>query len=584
MRLRSERGAVLVVTAIGMLALLAIAAFAVDFAAVRNKRMSGQRATDAAAAAAALTIANPDYNAQDACQAAVDYLDLNGIADTFSPPMDCTKFPTNCDEGVTASVIESASNANTMIQITYPVGSSDPTMESSALGAALQSLSQADGESCERIAVSVTRAHQTFFGGVLGFDTVDTTVHSVALANPGVLGGRALNLLLLERQDCDTLQVAGGGTVVIGGVLDPATGDELPGTLSLDSDGSGAGCHNDGTLDTDGAGSVIRADGDSCAWELTPGTGEGCGQVELFAPGTPGCNPPACTSQGTVAPDPHAAPARLTRAPVDWIFNCKATYPAAYDIKGCPDAGTRDAYIDELVAAVGPSGLPAPAWEWNDYSPTYPCSIGPSSTVVVPNGNWRVNCDLSIRGQLEFEGGNIVFDGDVTLRSSGVLDVNGSNARPNYLHPPTILDIGESSVTTAFVYFRDGTLDKAGQASVHLRNVLSYYSATSTISLTGGSGAVEMLAPTEGPFKNLAMWSESALDHDLAGQANIALEGVFFTPLAQVNYQGNGGQAQVAAQFISLKLHAGGTGVLNIKPRFDRLVTFPDVATSSLIR
>jgi hypothetical protein len=204
--------------------------------------------------------------------------------------------------------------------------------------------------------------------------------------------------------------------------------------------------------------------------------------------------------------------------------------------------------------------------------------------VTVPNGNWHVDCDLAIKGRLTFEGGNIVFDGDVTLQSAGVLDVNGSNARPNYLPLDTVLDIGESSATAAFVYFRDGELGKAGQASLSLRNVMTYFSATSTIDLGGGSGSVAMIAPTEGPFRNLAMWSESALDHQLAGQANIALEGVFFTPLAQVNYQGNGSQAQVAAQFISLKLAVGGNGRLEIKPRFDRLVTFPDTGGVSLIR
>ena len=47
-----------------------------------------------------------------------------------------------------------------------------------------------------------------------------------------------------------------------------------------------------------------------------------------------------------------AAPQILTRAPVDWTFNCNATYPVAYDIDGCPYTATTPPYIDELVASV----------------------------------------------------------------------------------------------------------------------------------------------------------------------------------------------------------------------------------------
>lgn len=576
-----DRGAVLVITAIGMLLLLSVAAIAVDFAAVRDRRTSGQRATDAAASAAALTLADIDLTARDACQAAIEYLDLNGVSGSFTPSMNCNKFPTNCENGVTPSVTESVADSEFTIQITYPVENTDPVMKSSTLGASAQPISQADGEPCDRIAVSVKTTHQTFFGGVIGFDNVETTVHTVALTNPSAFAGRALNLLLLERHDCDVLEASGAGGVggvVVGGVLNPATGKEFPGTLSIDSDGTGSGCNNDGTIDVNGTNGLVRADSDPCAFELTPGTGEGCGVIEVFAPGAPGCYPPACTSGGTVAPDPMAAPQILTRAPVDWTFNCNATYPVAYDIDGCPYTATTPPYIDELVTSVASFG------GWNDYSPTYPCSLNGSDVVTVPQGNWRVNCDLSLKGELFFEGGNVVFDGDVGLQADGLLDVNSSNVTPNYFPPADVLDINQSSTTAAFVYFRDGAINKAGQASLRLTNVMSYFSSTSTINLGGGSGTVAMIAPTEGPFKNLAMWSESSLDHDLAGQANIELEGVFFTPLARVKYQGNGGQTQVAAQFISLKLKVGGNGRLEIKPRFDRLVTFPDTRSSTLIR
>ncbi|NNC79375.1 MAG: hypothetical protein HKN94_04395 [Acidimicrobiales bacterium] len=581
-----ERGAVLVITAIAMMILLGVAALAIDLAIVRDHRATGQRATDAAATAGAVTLLDTNLDVSDACQAAVEYLEQNGVADTFTPPLDCTTFPKVCFNGVTPSVTEVATNSSFEIQITYPVDDADPKMAApSALGAGPQTINSSDGKPCERFGVSVKSVHGTYFGGAIGFDEIETTVHSVALVNPSALHGRALNLLLLERHDCDTLEASGaGGGIIVGGVLNPVTGLEQPGTLTLDSDGTGSGCNNDGTIDVNGTNALIRADGDPCPFELVAGTGQGCGHIEVFATGGPGCFPPACTSAGIVAPGPEQTPTRLTRASVDWIFDCKAPYPASYDIDPCPRAATSTPYITKLINDVGSSGLPSPAAEWKDYSPTYPCALNGSDVVKVPQGNWRVNCKLSLKGELYFTGGNVVFDDDVVLQADGLLDVNSSNTTLNYFPPSDVLDIGESSATAAFAYFRNGAINKAGQSSIRLTNVLTYFSSTSSIKLGGGSGTVAMLAPTDGPFKNLAMWSDSSTDHDLAGQANIALEGVFFTPVATVNYQGNGGQVQVAAQFVSQKLSVGGNGRLKIKPRADRMVKFPDDSTTTLIR
>jgi hypothetical protein len=584
----ADRGAVLVLLALSMVLLLSAAALAVDFAAARNDRTGAKRASDAAAAAGALTFL--DAGAEEACLDTVEYLALNGVEVTPTAPIDCTGFPTSCASGTTPSVSATMSDPKLTVTITYPVQDAAQMMDPSALGTTVQTVLAEDGEACNRFGVSITSTHQTFFAGVLGADEVSSTVHSVSLMIPSTADGRALNLLLLERHDCDVLSANGGGSgggIFVGAMTDPVTGEVHRGTTVLDSDGSGSGCGSSGTIDVVGSASVVRADGaPGCAGELTPGTGEGCGILELFAPGTPGCNLPACDSSGTVAPNPTASGTRLTRAPVDHKFNCKSSYPLALDIAGCRGATSSGAYIDNLVAAVGPIGKPTPAWDWQNYSPTYPCTVGgaPGTIVTVPQGNWRVNCDLDIRQTLIFSGGNIVFDGDVRIGSSGVLDINSSNSNSVYWPPDTVLDTSESSATAAFIFFRDGTLTKGGQGSLILTNVMTYLSETSTVDMGGGSGAVRMLAPTEGPFKNLGMWSESTRDHNFAGQAALALEGVFFIPHATVNYQGNGAQIQVAAQFISRKLRVAGNGALTVTPRFDRLVSFPLNSAIVLIR
>ena len=117
-----------------------------------------------------------------------------------------------------------------------------------------------------------------------------------------------------------------------------------------------------------------------------------------------------------------------------------------------------------------------------------------------------------------------------------------------------------------------------------MHNTMVYMSATSGIDMGGGSGEMSWIAPTEGPFENLALWSESTTDHDFGGQASLAPEGVFFVPLATLSYQGNGGQAQVAAQFIASKLSAGGNGQLIVAPLYLRSVHYDSQVFSELIR
>ena len=196
-----------------------------------------------------------------------------------------------------------------------------------------------------------------------------------------------------------------------------------------------------------------------------------------------------------------------------------------------------------------------------------------------------VDCDLVVKRQLIFEGGNIVMDGDVTLSSSGDLQINGANTSTYNWVPGAAVDHREHSGDAAYVYMRNGIFSKSGQASITLTNTMMYLSPTSGLSfLGGGSGSLLWAAPEEGPFEDLAMWSEGTSDHDFAGQSSLQLSGVFFAPVARITYAGNGAQQHVAAQFVSEKLAVSGNGLLVIEPTFDRAVTFPDPVRSELIR
>ena len=127
------------------------------------------------------------------------------------------------------------------------------------------------------------------------------------------------------------------------------------------------------------------------------------------------------------------------------------------------------------------------------------------------------------------------------------------------------------------IYFRDGVLEKAGQTTFRAHNTTMYMSARSTLTMLGGSnGTLVWTAPTTGQFDHLALWSETAAIHELAGQSYLNMVGIFFTAAAQVLYRGNGVQHQIEAQFVARKLKVSGQGILILRPSFDSAVLIPD--------
>ncbi|RPI24426.1 MAG: hypothetical protein EHM57_02745 [Actinobacteria bacterium] len=303
--------------------------------------------------------------------------------------------------------------------------------------------------------------------------------------------------------------------------------------------------------------------------------------VRVVAPGTPGCNFPACTTANPSFPNPPptSLPRRLTRAPADYLWNCKAEYDTLdpqlswateplttaneQDIPGCPD--TPAPHIDDLIVAVGESGMPGGfSNRWTD---SFSCSIPSSNPPVVLSGNWWIDCSsLAVNATVEIDGGSVVFEGDVDIRASGVLSIDNSAGSPGWM------------------FLRGGEVKKAGQGTLILRETAVYASKGSSVSMAGGSGSLVWIAPRSGDFADLALWSDSADVHSWSGQANLDMGGVFFTPWATAEYSGGAGQNQVRAQFIADKLNASGNGALFVAPEFGHAVQFPVEPQSVLIR
>jgi hypothetical protein len=133
-----------------------------------------------------------------------------------------------------------------------------------------------------------------------------------------------------------------------------------------------------------------------------------------------------------------------------------------------------------------------------------------------------------------------------------------------------------------FIFFRNGTLVKDAQAKLTFNYSMVYMSKTSRVSLSGGTGSLTWIAPDTGldsQFDDLALWSDSTLDHNWAGQSGLVMEGVFFMPMAKAFYSGSSSQNQTDAQWIADKLEAAGNAVLRVTPAIGRSVSFEGVRT-----
>ena len=598
-----EAGSVIVLVTFLMVGILLLTGLVIDLGGAWGYRASQQSISDSAAAAGAIALAETG-NGREACETAKSYVIANARGVDALAGIDCIAFPVFCEADTTETTATTTSGRYT-VTISYPVVDDSPLMGSEIRGALSQPATAEDGDPCNRVGVAIASEWKATFSSLAGIESFDANVHTVANSSLTSGGLVPINLLVLDRTGCETIQSSGNGGIYIDAVYTPdLDGDSgngsvpglLQGVAASDSDGSDGCTGDDGVIDMEGSNSVLRADGPAgCADEtgthLVDGqiAGDGCGRIQTLAPGTPGCNFPACTFGGGNKPNPEptALNRRLTRAPIDHRYNCKRDYstipgsiawatdpltPAnAQDIRGCAEAP--DPHIDDLIEAVGEVGIPTGFQSWK--AAGYPCIVDgpPATTILVPSGNWYVDCAIfEVKRTVIFQGGNVVFAGSVDIVSTGTLAINADAISLDAVDPE------------AWVFLRTGVLRKAGDATLIMNNTMLYASKTAHIEMAGGDGALTWVAPDQGDFDDLALWGESATTHLWAGQADLTLEGAFFTPLATAEYAGTAGQNQIRAQFVADRLHARGQGTLVVSPGLGRSVDFPLPPESMLLR
>lgn len=246
MRRRDERGAILVITALVITALLLMIAIVIDLGATRSDRRDGQLAVDNAAAAAGQELGG-DSDGETACKTALAYLSVT--LDTTFSDAGCSTFAPVCIDTVERFITVSSGEFN--VRIEHPVFADSPLMDkTSTIGASTIAPDPAnDGLPCERFGVDVTTTGGSFFGGVAGQSDRTSRVHAVALSKqPDPTARIVPAFLMLERTACQAIQTltgtgsAGGtypdGTARPDGIFVRSNGSQ-PGLIHSDSDASG---------------------------------------------------------------------------------------------------------------------------------------------------------------------------------------------------------------------------------------------------------------------------------------------------------------------------------------------------------
>ncbi|HZP31144.1 MAG TPA: Tad domain-containing protein [Acidimicrobiia bacterium] len=585
-----ERGAVLIVTTLLLTAVLGMTAILVDLGQVRSTTRLDQSVADLAALAAGKWLSQK--NPAAACQDAVTYLNANA---NLSPTINAVNFcaqsgndvnKTTCSSGSLTEAKPSATVGRYSVSIHYPVPDSEIADTNVSGGAHAN-----DGVPCERMRVVISATDSRIFGGVLGGGSLATT--RSATVRPSIAKSKLTPALwLLDPTGCTALSVSGGSQLTIG-TTSPGI---VQGVVTVDSDGSTCSSNQD-TVSVSGAGTFLKA------VPTTPPPSpdqDKVGTVELLALpiGATTCVDPACNSAdvtaGRLSPQPVPEGERGTRGPVDWVYNCKSGYPAYHGINiapcptdpSAPDSG-KYAYIDKLKTAVKTSGAPDATYQ--QWSLTHSCN--PSGTTTV-TGNWWVDCGNFSIGNgttVDFAGGNVVFDGTISMSGSGVLRLNDAN--PNSVGLPvactpaggvTTPCIDSSSTNAAIVYLRNGDMNFTG-GTFNAQHVTVVQNG-GVVKVAGGAPPT-WLAATEGPFAQLGLWSETSSNkYQINGGAGVLLSGVFFTPEASpFSLSGGGDWGQQDAQFISYHFSVSGGGLLTMAPDAQKFIQ-PPSNKGSLIR
>lgn len=249
-RAHGDGGAVLVLTALLLTALVVIVALVIDLGFVRNTRQSSKATTDAAAAAGLQSLA-PDAVPKpwSGVCAALDYLRDNESDRSFTiehfdgslTPVTGTPCTTLLDQVCVPNDPTSwawirASDGDYIVDIRSGYVTPDSSFPEDAGAYATDNGEPAKG-GCDQLAVIIADRDDVYFGGVAGAAGYDTAIRTVGRVEISSSNEGVPAFLMLERTRCTVLSHSvgdGGGQ----GIIVEAASSTEPGIIHLDSSGS----------------------------------------------------------------------------------------------------------------------------------------------------------------------------------------------------------------------------------------------------------------------------------------------------------------------------------------------------------
>src|SRR4051794_22709890 len=233
-------------------------AIVIDLGDARATRRSDQTTADFSSLAAGDNLLT---NPAQACADAWNYIKQNVTDLSAAAGTPCNSgFPTICSNpdatatppaaGTAAKDYPATSTGQYRITFRFPVSDTDIQNPTFVAKAGAQ-----DGSPCQRFKVTVSKPRTSLFGGVV--NQFGLTTSASAVMRTGSKPGAAIpSLWVLDPTGCIALNSSGAGRITAGTAA-------IPGWISVDSDGTGAGCNskNPTTYSSNGKPSQITVDG-----------------------------------------------------------------------------------------------------------------------------------------------------------------------------------------------------------------------------------------------------------------------------------------------------------------------------------
>jgi Flp pilus assembly protein TadG len=550
---RTERGAVIVLSALIMVALIGMAAIVVDLASTRSVRRDARSAADAGASAGALALTNAT-NATTACADSLAYtfFNLGGTQPTATQiSTACAGMTATCTTGGAARVA-SLTVGSTTVKFTNPVPDTSPLMNAGAVGGAVtQSVNTTnDGTDCQRVGIEIIRPQSRFFGGVLTGSTSNFNIHSVARSgSPPRPGDRPPGLVALNQTVCKSIDAGNNGQIVL-----KAT-SAGPGIAYSDSNGTASSCGTNPILNSTSAGRLIAEMSGSTPGELAwYAAAASRGYASSSSTTTLGVEGSTSNYVGKL----YARDTRITRVPVDKVYHC-TNVPVSVQ----PLCTTTDPIQDAqtlAAAATAPAGFTT----WSAAT-GQPCdSTGGTVTMGAANAKIWVDCPLfSVKGNplVIPGGGTIIFHGKLEIVAGGTIAVNTSTT-PSSGYPVAT----NSSLQTTLI------VTSTASDAIHIQaNSARVLMAQTTLYNAGGfdlqaTETIRWTPPSTTTSKGLLYWSETTQQFHLQGGPTIFASGVLFNGNGPLTASGNGVIDLTNVQAWVNTASLSGTPVLRLAP------------------